>query len=87
MTYLSFDILDQARRYFSEAQRVAAFWGPVAGAPALLAPFVAVASVFALAVLTGIAVGALASLIVALLALHALLTEVFGVRIELAAAV
>jgi hypothetical protein len=63
-------------------RRVAAFWGPVIPAPTLLGPFLAIGSVLALALLSGLAVGSVATLIVALIALYLLLTEVFGVAIE-----
>ena len=64
-------------------QRVAAFWGPVVPAPALLGPFLAVGSILALALLSGLAVGSVATLIIALVALYLIITEVFGVAIEL----
>jgi hypothetical protein len=82
MASIPFELVEQLRRGFSDAQRVLALWGPVTGASGLVASFVALASVLALALLTGLAVGSLAVLIVALLALHVLLTEVLGVRIE-----
>lgn len=63
-------------------RRWLAFWGPVGDASAWLTPLVAVGSVLSLAVLTGVAVGALATLLVLLLALYYLLTEVFGVAVE-----
>ncbi len=65
------------------AQRWAAFWGPIVEAPLLLAPFIAVGSVLSLALLTGVAAGSLAVLIIALTALYVLLTELFGISIEL----
>jgi hypothetical protein len=64
-----------------------AFWGPVTPAPAVVAPLLAVASVLMLALVTGIAVGSLATLIIALLALYLILTEVFGLSIDIATAV
>jgi hypothetical protein len=85
MLSIPFELVEQLRRGYSEAQRLLAFWGPVTGAPDLVAPFVALASVLALAILTGLAVGSLAALIVALLALHVLLTEVFGLHVEVLA--
>ncbi len=69
----------------STVQRWLAFWGPVAvSGSALLGPFLALSSVLTLALLTGVAAGALATLIVALLAIYLLLTEVFGVSIDAA---
>jgi hypothetical protein len=67
----------------SAARRWAAFWGPVTETPALLAPLLALGSVLTLALLTGIAAASLAVLIIALMALYVLLTDVFGVSIEL----
>ena len=64
-------------------QRVAAFWGPVIPAPALLGPFLAIGSILALALLSGIAVGSVAALIITLVALYLLITEVFGIAIEI----
>ena len=64
-------------------QRWLGFWQPLAGSgPALLGPFLALSSILALALLTGVAAGALATLIVALLALYLLLTEVLGVTVD-----
>lgn len=65
------------------ARRWVAFWGPVTETPALLAPLLALGSVLTLALLTGIAAGSLAVLIIALMALYVLLTDVFGISIEL----
>lgn len=67
---------------FTTAQRVLAFWGPVTDASSLVAPLLAIAAVLMLAVLTGIAVGSLGTLIVALMILYLLLTEVFGVSFD-----
>lgn len=75
-------LLDQTRSGVATAQRLLAFWGPVTDASSLVAPLLAIASVLMLAVLTGIAVGSLGTLIVALMILYLLLTEVFGVTID-----
>jgi preprotein translocase subunit SecF len=48
----------------------------------LLAPLSAIASALMLALLTGVAIGALSTLIVALAMLYLLLREVFGVSID-----
>jgi len=66
------------------ARRFAAFWGPLTDASSLVAPFLALASVLALALVTGLAAGSVAILIVALVALYVLLTQVLGVSIEIA---
>ena len=65
------------------ARRLIAVWSPVIGAPTLLNPLVAVGSVLALALLTGVAVASLSTLIVAALILYTLLTEVFGISFEI----
>jgi hypothetical protein len=63
-------------------QRLAAFWGPVIPAPTFVAPLLAIGSIVGLALLTGLAVGSVATLLMALVALYLLLTEVFGIAIE-----
>jgi hypothetical protein len=78
------ELLDTALTGMAVARRFLAFWGPVKEVPALVAPFLAIASVLALALMSGVAVGALATAIVALLVLYLLLTEVFGVSIDVA---
>ena len=72
-------IIDRTLSGFATAQRVLAFWGPVTDASSLVAPLLAIASVLMLALLTGIAIASLGTLIVALMILYLLLTEVFGV--------
>lgn len=77
------ELLDSALAGVSAARRVAMFWGPLTTTtPPWVAPLLAVSAVLSLAVLTGIAVGALATLIVALLVLYLLLTEAFGVSVS-----
>lgn len=66
------------------ARRVLGFLGPVPQAADLVGPLLAVASVLALALLTGLAVGSLATLLVTVLALYYVLTEIFGVSIDVA---
>jgi hypothetical protein len=78
------ELLDTALTGVAVARRFVAFWGPVQEVPSLLAPVLAIASVLALALMSGVAVGALATAIVALLVLYLLLTEVFGVSIDVA---
>jgi len=65
------------------AQRWVAFWSPVIETPLLLAPVLALGSVLTLALLTGIAAASLTLLIIALVALHVLLTDVLGISIEI----
>ena len=76
-------ILDQVMRGAGAARRLLAFWGPVIDAGVVVGPLLAIMSVLTLALLTGVAVGTLATLIVTLAALYILLTEVFGVSIDL----
>lgn len=77
-------LVEQALAGANAVRQVLAFWGPVSDAPAaLMGPLLAVGSVLMLALLTGVSVGALATLIVALTALYLLLTEIFGISIDL----
>ena len=75
-------LLEQAFAGAGAARRMLAFWGPVVDARALMAPLLAVASVLVLALLTGVAIGTLSTLVFTLAALYLLLTEVFGISIE-----
>ena len=75
-------LIDSTLSGVAAARRVLAFWGPVTDASSLVAPLLAIASVLMLALLTGIAIGSLGTLIVALMILYLLLTEVFGVTID-----
>ena len=75
-------LLESALAGAGTARRLLAFWGPAVDARVLITPLLAVASVLVLALLTGVAVGMLATLIFTLAALYLLLTEVFGVSIE-----
>lgn len=67
----------------STAQKVLAFWGPIGSTSTLFAPIAAIASVLVLALLTGIAVGSLATLLVTSLVLLYVLSEIFGLSVEL----
>ncbi len=78
-------LLERTASVVATAQRWVGFWGPVTEVPLLLSPLVALSSVLTLALLTGLAAGALTVLIVAVSALYVLLTEVFGFSFELAA--
>lgn len=74
-----------------------AFWGEVQGTgllpflqpappfdrPAFVSPVVAVGGLLALVLLSGLAVGGLAAMLLALLGLYLLLVEVFGLSVEL----
>jgi hypothetical protein len=76
------ELLDGTLSGIATARRVLAFWGPVTDTSSLVAPLLAIASVLMLALLTGIAVASLGTLIVALMILYLLLTEVFGITID-----
>ncbi len=78
-----FELLGRALAGARAARWALAFWGPVVDARALVEPLLAVASVVTLALLSGVAVGALVTLLVALSALYVLLTEFFGVSVDL----
>ena len=75
-------LVDGTLMSIATARRVLAFWGPVTDASSLVAPLLAIASVLMLALLTGIAIGSLGALIMALMILYLLLTEVFGITID-----
>ena len=78
-------LVEQALAGANAVRQLLAFWGPVADTPAaLMGPLLAIGSVLMLALLTGVSVGALATLIVTLTALYLLLTDVFGVSIDFA---
>ena len=76
-------LIDRTLSGVATAQRIIAFWGPVTDASSLVAPLLAVASVLMLALLTGVAITSLGTLIMALMILYLLLTEVFGITIDL----
>ena len=75
--------LDQLGRGVDTVRRVIEFWQPVTPGPALVKVLAAVASVLAVGLLSGVAVSSLAMLVLALSALLLLITEVFGLSIEL----
>jgi hypothetical protein len=77
------DLALGALQGLSAAQKIVAFWGPLGSTSSWLAPLAAIGSVLVLALLTGIAVGSLATLLVTLLALLCVLSEVFGLSVEL----
>ena len=77
-------LLEHALSGAALARQWTAFWGPVIDVRSLTAALLAVASVLMLAVLTGVAVSSLFSMVATLAFLYVLLTEVFGVTVELA---
>jgi hypothetical protein len=76
-------LAEQALAGVVAARRIVAFWGPLTDTASLLGPLAAIASVLGLALLTGLAVGSLSTLIVSVLVLYFVLTEIFGLSIEL----
>jgi hypothetical protein len=71
------DLFDQWRGL---RERIA-FWQPVVGLPAWMAPAVAIGAVLALAATTGLAIVSLAAFLTALLVAYLLLSSVFGVAV------
>ncbi len=69
---------------WEELRRWAGLLGPVTSLPFGLDPVAALGAALALVVTAGLAVASLAVLLTSLLVLYLLLTEVFGVRFELA---
>jgi hypothetical protein len=76
-------LLDQLGRRVETVRRLIEFWQPVTAGPTLVKVLVALASVLAVGLLSGIAVSSLAMLVLALSALLLVITEVFGLSIEL----
>lgn len=74
----------QAAAGWAELRERIAFGPALADLPAWLAPVSALAALLALALLAGIALAALSTLVATLLTAHLLLTQVFGIRVELA---
>jgi hypothetical protein len=78
-----FSLLSQAHRGWNGAQRFFSLWSPVGPIPDLIAPFLAIASVLTVALLSGVAITALSALLISLAALHVILTQVLGISIEI----
>jgi hypothetical protein len=84
MTFLRFvELASSTAANIELAQRLITAWAPVGSLSSLTGPLVAIGSVLMLALVTGVAVGSLATLLVAAILLYRLLTEVFGISIEL----
>jgi len=79
------DLVHSALSGVGAARRLLAFWGPVIDVPALVAPLLALGALVAFALLSGLAVSSMALLIVTLIALYLLLTDVFGLSIDVLA--
>lgn len=69
---------------WAELRRVVGFWQPMTALPAWSAPALAVASLLALVIASGVALLALGVLLIASLFVHLLLDRVFGVSLMLA---
>jgi hypothetical protein len=76
-------LLDRARYGWNGAQRFLTLWSPVGPIPDLVAPFFAIAAVLTVALLAGVAIAALSTLLIALATLHVVLTQVLGISIEI----
>ena len=75
--------LEQLRAQAESTQRTVSLWSPIATPGGLLAPLYTVTAFVTLAVLVGVAVGTLTTLLITLVGLYYLLTEVFGVEIDI----
>ena len=81
------ELAEQVLFGLGTARRLLAFWGPVSNtSPAIFGPLLAIGSMLTLALLTGVAVGSLSTLIVSGVVLYLLLTEVFGFSFDITAA-
>lgn len=75
---------------FARIYRTVEFWRPLvalpqaAGLQAVLAPTLALGALLALLLLSGVAIGSLASLVTALLLAVLILDEIFGLAVEIA---
>ena len=76
--------LDALMTWLSGVSRFVRFWGPVVSLPGLAAPAALLGSLLSLVIVSGVAVAALATFIAAAWILYVLLTEVFGVSVDLA---
>jgi hypothetical protein len=84
MTQAASGLWEQASARWNDLRGLIGFGDALSGLPSWLAPPLALASLLALAVLAGIGLAALGLLLTVLLAVHLLLDQVFGVRVDLA---
>jgi len=63
-------------------RRTYAFWRPVTDLPSVVQPFFALAAVLSVALLAGVSIAALSTLLISLLVLQFLLVDVFGLSLE-----
>jgi hypothetical protein len=75
-------LADDLARYWNNARRLTALWGPTATLPGWAAPAVALTSLLALVLISGVALASLGVLLTALLTAHLLLEYVFGISIS-----
>ncbi len=75
--------LEQAAAGVQHLRAGYAVWQPITRLPQLVQPFFALGAVLTVAVVTGISLAALSTLIVSLLVLQFLLVDVFGLTLEL----
>jgi hypothetical protein len=75
---------EQASGRWNDLRGLIGFGDALAALPGWLAPPLALASLLALIVLSGIGLAALGLLLTALLAVHLILDQVFGVRLAVA---
>ena len=68
--------------HWETARRLIGLWGPTVAGPWWLAPALAVSSILALALLSGVALLSLGMLLTALLTAHLLLENVFGLSVR-----
>lgn len=76
-------LLQRVHYGWNGAQRFMTLWSPVGPIPDLIAPFFAIGAVLTVALLSGVAIAALSTLLIALAALHVILTQVLGISIEI----
>lgn len=69
-------------RFLGAGNQALTVWGPLISSQAWVNTLVALGAMALLAVVAGIAVGSLSSLLVASLVLYLLLTDVFGLSLE-----
>jgi hypothetical protein len=77
-------VWEQASGRWNDLRGLIGFGDALAALPSWLAPPLALASLLALAVLAGVGLAALGLLLTVLLAVHLILDQVFGVRVDVA---
>jgi len=72
----------QLARWVGDTRRLAALWQPVLPVEGVAALVAAVGALLAAVVLSGVALAALGNFLTATLALYLILTQVFGISVE-----